>query len=424
MAQRVLNATCLIGTLASLALVGLVWHQSNQAANAAALATQRLAEAQATNQAKTIELLTQSQSTTLEMLKQLQSMSRAAQLPRAPDWIPVTFKLTLETLDGPPAVGYRVALQSRSTGLFGQEISRESDSSGLVDFGAVHPGDWQFLLSRSVDEQHTWKCGGNLNFLPGTSVARTIVCPKPQSDQSSVKLRVEWPADLAGQDLRMAVTLVRAPTTFQPALNWKVVDSDGIDRRRTILYGPGHMQSEIAGATKLDLWYFHDGVMSRGLQRVFGDFHSQNARSEPDAVAMDPGSFLVRRLIVVRPCARRNKAIKGERFAVLAQIGETNGDQFDVQIYSCDPQSGMDCVGFGGRLTGIKGGVAVAPSYWRQLEGRFSVRPGQVNDWTLPLPEELINAVRQQLEAKEDLEPTDPVAAQAILTPCGTTTVN
>ncbi len=61
MAQRVLNAACLVGTLASLSLLGLVWHQSNQAANAAALATQRLAEAQATNQAKTIEVLTQSQ---------------------------------------------------------------------------------------------------------------------------------------------------------------------------------------------------------------------------------------------------------------------------------------------------------------------------------------------------------------------------
>ncbi len=240
MTQRALNTACLIGTFASLSLVGLVWQQSNQSANAAALATRRLAEAQATNQAKTIELLTQSQSTAVEMLKQLQTMSTAAQSPRAPDWIPVTFKLTMETLDGPPAAGYEATLQSSSSGLFGQAISRESDAGGLVDFGVVHPGDWQFLLSRSEGDQCTWKCSGNLNVLPGTSVAKTIVCPNPLPVQSSVKLRVEWPADLAANDLRMAVTFIQAPTTFQPALNWKVVDSDGFERRRTILYGPGH----------------------------------------------------------------------------------------------------------------------------------------------------------------------------------------
>ncbi len=132
---------------------------------------------------------------------------------------------------------------------------------------------------------------------------------------------------------------------------------------------------------------------------------------------MDPGSFLVRRLIVLRPCARQNKAIEGERFAVLAHTGETNGDQFEVQTYSSDPAGGKDPLGVGDRLTRYKGGVTVAASYWRQLEGRFSVRPGQVNDWTLPLPEELINAVRQQLEAKEDLEPKDPGAVQQYVSP-------
>ncbi len=139
---------------------------------------------------------------------------------------------------------------------------------------------------------------------------------------------------------------------------------------------------------------------------------------------MEPGSFLLRRLIVLRPCARQNQAITGERFAAVAHTGETNEDQLEVQTYSHDPERGGDSLGIGDPLASFKGRVTVDPSYWRQLDGRFSVQPGQVNDWTVPLPEELISAVRQQLEAKEDLEPKDPVAAHAILSPYGTTTVN
>ena len=57
--------------------------------------------------------------------------------------------------------------------------------------------------------------------------------------------------------------------------------------------------------------------------------------------------------------------------------------------------------------------MTVPSSYWRQLEGSFSVRPGQVNEWTLPLPDELLNAVREQLErpADPDLKEPQPSAA-------------
>ena len=85
-------------------------------------------------------------------------------------------------------------------------MHRESDSAGLVDFGVVHPGDWNFELSGSWDEQHVWMCQGSLNILPGTKVVRTIVCPGPQTAQCEVKLRVQWPADLAAKDLRVQTT--------------------------------------------------------------------------------------------------------------------------------------------------------------------------------------------------------------------------
>ena len=51
-----------------------------------------------------------------QMLKQLAAMSKAVENPRSPDWIPVSFKLTQETLDGPPGVGFQAAL-GRGTGV-------------------------------------------------------------------------------------------------------------------------------------------------------------------------------------------------------------------------------------------------------------------------------------------------------------------
>ena len=209
MIQRVFVASCLIVTLASLSLLGLVWHQSNQAVNAAADATRRLAEAHATDQTKMVELFTQSQSTNAEMLKQLQRWPSRRRSPPTSDWIPLSFKLTLGTLDGPPAVGYEVKLQKGSAGLFEGGMRRESDSAGLVDFGVVHPGDWNFELSRSWDEQHVWMSQGSFDILPGTKVVRTIVCPGPQTAQCEVKLRVQCPADLAAKDLRVQTTFVQ-----------------------------------------------------------------------------------------------------------------------------------------------------------------------------------------------------------------------
>ena len=213
MIQRVFVATCLIVTLASLSLLGLVWHQSNQAVNAATVATRQLADAHATNQAKMVELFAQSQSTNAEMLKQLQSMAKPAQSPPTSEWIPLSFKLTLETPDGPPAVGYEVKLQKESAGLFeGGILPPESDSS-------CRPGRFQrrgpprrlggSRPSRSWDEQHIWMCQGSMNILPGTKVVKTIVCPGPQTARCEVKFRIQWPADLAAKDLRLQTTFVQ-----------------------------------------------------------------------------------------------------------------------------------------------------------------------------------------------------------------------
>ena len=38
-------------------------------------------------------------------------------------------------------------------------------------------------------------------------------------------------------------------------------------------------------------------------------------------------------------------------------------------------------------------------NYWERMEKRFQIRSGGRNEWTIELPDELINAVREKLKA-------------------------
>src|SRR5262245_9600261 len=164
-AQRVLIATCLVVTITSLALLGLVWVNATQAARQAAEAERRTAEAMAAAQA-----------TSEEMLKRLQAMAKGDEPGRSVDWIPVTFKLVQETLDGPPAVDYKVSIGRGTGGSIGaRSIRRNSDENGVADFGVVQPGDWEFRILRAAEDGRSWNAQGNLNILPGVGVAKTII---------------------------------------------------------------------------------------------------------------------------------------------------------------------------------------------------------------------------------------------------------
>ena len=105
MSQRILVVCCILLTVISLSLAFVMWNQAVHAQRLAAMA-----EAQMAEQMHRAEELQQ------QMLEQLQAMSKAASSSKSPDWIPVSFKLTQGTPDGPPAVGVNAILGSRQPG--------------------------------------------------------------------------------------------------------------------------------------------------------------------------------------------------------------------------------------------------------------------------------------------------------------------
>src|SRR5262249_34398155 len=134
-----------------------------------------------------------------EMLRQLRDMSEAIRNPRSLDWNPVTFKVTEETPEGPPAVGFGLSL-ARTGEEPAKTIRRTSDASGIVDFGAVQPGDYTFEISKGWENGYQ-STSGQLNVLPGSRLNRLVVCPRIPPELASVRVRCTWPSDLEKEGL-------------------------------------------------------------------------------------------------------------------------------------------------------------------------------------------------------------------------------
>jgi hypothetical protein len=366
MAQRILIATCLVMVLACFGVVGLVWSQSNRANAELAEANRRLAEA-----------LGQNQATNQEMLRQMQALAKPAQPTKSAEWIPVTFKLVVEKPDGPPAVGYHVVLGRGHGGTSNNgAIHRESDATGLADFGVVPPGDWEFRISAGG-----WHATGGLNAVPGTPVSKAVVVPKIPPDRGQVRLRVDWPRSLADKGLIAVALFHPREKTYQPPLRWSTMDSV------QLACGPRGERVEVSEpvAFRLDRlpdvdgspWNRHDEILAKG--RVMAYLGSGLSAAGAEPVELDEGRYVLARLLVLRGEPR------GNDHELLAMVG-TSQQQGEM---AASPEGGVM------RFDGIP----IRPS-WQEKLDHLEARPGQVTEWVIPLPEEVARAAEAKLKAQ------------------------
>ena len=167
MLQRALIATCLVVTLVSLSLAGVLWVHGTQTARQLAEAERRMAES-----------LAQAQSTNKDMLNKLSEMSEAIRHPRSPDWNPVTFKLTEETPDGPPVAASK-----------GCTLNRSGESPATTirsDLGCKGRCPLRICFARALIPSNSQKIGpaaskvlfGQTRRRTRSEVHKSIVCPK------------------------------------------------------------------------------------------------------------------------------------------------------------------------------------------------------------------------------------------------------
>jgi hypothetical protein len=413
MAQRILVSCCVLLTLISLALAGVMWMQVIDSRRMAAMMTAR-AEHQ----------LHEAQQAQEQMLKQLSALSKAVENPRSPDWIPVSFKLAQERLDAPPGVGFQAALGRGSGGSNKPEaIQRVSDANGMIDFGVVQPGDWEFRLTRPSRGAISWRTIGTLNVLPGTKIERAIVCPDVTAGPIPVNIHLNWPADLAEEQLCVIASLTHQGFTYQPMIHWNLfipylMRPDGCSTR-FVLCGPtkdrvqdvfpdrvflggGGATSGVAGfstetpETRTD-WAppIHVTIGGVDIEQV------------PKPLTWELGTYRLTRLAILRPSWEQVRDPMGPlepsgAFDLVLHINGVSTQAQDSSFGVFPLDQPFVAGGMGARST-ERSRVLVSPSFSNTPANTFEVRKGRVNDWSITLNEDTIKSIRDRL-ASDDRE--------------------
>jgi hypothetical protein len=429
MAQRVLIMACLMLTVASLALAGTVWRQAS------------IAQQQSARAASVIEALSaqneQSQRTQRDMLEQVRAMSEIVRSTHSLEWNPITFKITEGTADGPPAVGVSVSLSERVAnggqggGMWQSKPSvRQTDQAGIVDFGVVRPGGYNFQVRKTWD-QGTLTTGGNIDIEPGSKIQKHISCPKTPFARVPVRFRWSWPADLEKEKLIIRATFAHAPIKMADA-SWTLsaVDTGAVGNRfnqasalplsYAIRCGPDMPTASLLPLNEPLFWTLNKASSPLMADFAVGDLKTD--ASSTGSITWEEGDYRLTSLYLMRP-----RPIAGadasdiRRYELIAKNDAFGmvGQQDTYKLLPSAPSAAArpaDAQKKTGRRRGNLGMNNIQVDYpFQNLPGRdvflwqafandttvFHVVPGQPNEYTIPLPEEVITTAREGLKDEE-----------------------
>ncbi len=446
MAQRILIATCLVLTLASLSLTGVLYQQSVRAQRESAHAAM-----------EAIQMLTlqneRAQTSQQEMLKQLREVSEGIRTTRSLDWNPVKFELTEETPKGPPAAGFLVVLNEteqsfRAVGMGvgglgrGAPVSetsqdpsqRVTDRSGIADFGVVHPGDYLFQIVKAWDGGSVGT-SGRIHIEPGSQINKRIVCPKTPPERVPVRVRFAWPSDLEKEKLVLYASFTLDPS-HRDDLSWTLSDEwphrpsarpgrlralmgARLSATRSVFRGPETV-AQVLAMKQPYLWEA-PGVPSRGLWAQLRTSDLRDIKESEGTLTWEPGTYHLSGMLALRPIESGDLKAGKRRFEVIVasdpyQGGMSNGTYFVWNLPPPDDVEGgprakrsrpngqmlnHEPLAVLANAQGTRGGsdVVIPWESWSKSVTSFEARPGQVNEWTITLPDELVQAARKRLKA-------------------------
>lgn len=413
MTQRVLVVCCLVLTTICIAMAFLMLSQSIYAQR---MLAREMAVAEANRRA--------AEEARKQMLEQLAAISKAKDGPQSSGWIPVTFKLTKETPDGPPAAGFHVSLGRGTGGASKPEaIQRVSGESGMVDFGVVQPGDWEYFLTREIDHRAVWTTTGQVNVPLVYRIEKTIVCPKVPPDDVSVRVKLLWPKDVNVPDLRILAGFEHQGFTFQPPIHWEL-NSYGYTSAyaygtpdQYILMESQGIGDELYDPLQVRFWAFPNGRPSFNVgsarartsaenqsQFIFADVLDPVATKGPktELKRWMPGTYRMAQLVIIRPSEDEKATFAGRRYDVLKSAASRDRRMAVIQYTAApDYESRRE-----GRIPHFNTLEVVDSIDLDQVlpEDRrvFKVEAVQPNDWTIHVPDALVKAVKERLTPKDE----------------------
>ena len=397
MSQRILVVCCVLLTMISLSLFLLMW---NQAEVSRRLMAAELARSEADRQ--------RAEAARRELLQKLEEMSRSAATPRSPDWIPVTFKLTQDTPAGLPAAGVQARLGRGYQGADKEDaIQRESDTQGMIDFGVIQPGDWNFQLKLAAKDGGSWLLTGILNALPGTSIQRSFVCPRADEPMVPVLIHVDWPSDLADKGLAVIARYQHEGYTYQPPLHWREVRDFDSDYTFSVFYvlcgpesdrvrgiqrsGPGFWQLSETESSAIPA----EGEPPYRIDQVYVDLAVLDLSGDARQLQLLHGRNQLQKLAIVRPWTTFAEAKRAVRCELLAYASLNKPDREIVQEVIRPPVQPVSP--FGSQNTFKLRDYQDITS--ASAPTTFEAKQDEPNVWTIHLPDELTRVVREKLKA-------------------------
>jgi hypothetical protein len=398
MAQRVLVATCLVVSLASLFLAGTMWVQTNRdrarAQEESARAAYEAVKAIALQNAR-------AEAGQQELAKQLRAMADEMRSARSLDWNPVSFQLTEETAGGPPAIGFSVTLNEAvpggAAGSGGggpkKTTTRVSDRSGIVDLGVVHPGTYSYTISKAWDDSSI-NTGGELVIEPGSRIVKKVVCPRTPPEHAMVRVRTAWPADLEKEGLVLYASFSSRGLHYDENLWWRGNHAWAV---WSLLCGPGSSRNEVGGLKAPVIW----GPQS--AENLWVDISAHDiveAEAPEKPLEMLAGNYELNKLFVLRPAATADGG--SHRHFELLAASTAGMSQLHFAVRDAPPSEQEENEQDFGRF-----GPPIPASLWVAPPGQdgplggttgFEARPGQVSEWTIPLWDELLTTVRESLK--------------------------
>ena len=151
------------------------------------------------------------------MLAKLAELSVPSAEPGIPgDWSKVTFRLTEGSAQGEPVTNTGVGLKGK---VFNdseeQTLHKRADGDGLVTFGPIRPGHYQYEISR----RHGFALTRVFDLYPGREHEIAIACPSLDMG-ADIAFAVGWPAHLRDRRLLVKCHFVPSKDSVRVGETW------------------------------------------------------------------------------------------------------------------------------------------------------------------------------------------------------------
>ena len=282
--------------------------------------------------------------------------------------------------------------------------------------GILRPGEYTVEFSKAWGDGMLLGQEG-LIVEPGSTVDQVIAVPRKMLERVAVRIRFTLPEDLKKEGLVLEAPFYLRPNR-ESSVSWSVSHrwtSGKSEESAPFAYSPtrpvlvspspsvpGHDRPAVAeifnALAGLYLWSPR-GTQDPRASVLAKDVHSIDL-PEP-ALLWERGSYSLSSLLVLRPLADSGGKGAIRHFAILADAQRYAGMGTTYEIQDGPPSvytvESTQRIGVSGVVA--LNGIRLTDEYWSRLDENLQARPGEVNEWTIPLPEELIQAVRAKLKA-------------------------